>query len=288
MATSVTITGTGFPRPSANRAGPGVLVETDGFHLQFDAGRSTVQRLAAAGVSMQDLDALFVTHHHSDHLVGIPDIVLTRWITARGDNVPQLAILGPGGPLETFFTRMFGAWELDLRVRSHHTGRHPPGLEFTAFDTAHEGVVVWERGTVAVRAFPVCHEPVAPAVGYRVETSDGAIAITGDTRVCEEVVRLADGADVLVYEAMLFEAMEQLPPDSHFVMDYHADSRLIGAQAERLGVDTLVLTHLIPEPDTPGLHAAYVDNVRSGGFTGELIVAEDLDVVVLGSGGATA
>src|SRR5687768_7745139 len=100
--TSVTITGSGTPVPSATRAGPGVLVRTGDLSLQFDAGRSTVQRLAACGVRPDDLDAVFITHHHSDHLTGMQDLVLTRWtapgITARA----SLPIVAPTGPSVSF------------------------------------------------------------------------------------------------------------------------------------------------------------------------------------------
>ena len=78
MTTTVTITGTGCPIPDAERAGPGVLVDVDGLRLQFDAGRSTVQRLAGAGLAYAEIDAVFITHHHSDHLTGLQDLVLTR------------------------------------------------------------------------------------------------------------------------------------------------------------------------------------------------------------------
>jgi len=108
------------------------------------------------------------------------------------------------------------------------------------------------------------------------------VVITGDTLVCDEVAELATGADVLVYEAMRFEPIEQLPEHRRFVLDYHADTRLIGRQAAELGIGTLVLTHLIPPPDAAGDVEAFAADVRSGGFVGELIVADDLDEVRLG------
>jgi ribonuclease Z len=105
--------------------------------------------------------------------------------------------------------------------------------------------------------------------------------ITGDTLVCDEVAELAAGCDVLVYEAMRFEPIERLPEHRRFILDYHADTRLIGRQAAELGVPILVLTHLIPAPATDAARQAFVDDVRAGGFQGELIVADDLTSVTL-------
>ena len=106
MTTTVTITGTGCPIPDAERAGPGVLVDVDGLRLQFDAGRSTVQRLAGAGLPYAEIDAVFITHHHSDHLTGLQDLVLTRWVMARGEVRPPFPIVVPAGPAESFVREM--------------------------------------------------------------------------------------------------------------------------------------------------------------------------------------
>ena len=131
----------------------------------------------------------------------------------------------------------------------------------------------------------VRHEPCPNSVGYRVDTPDGSVAITGDTRVCEEVVELAAGVDVLVYEAMRFEFFESLPAHRQFVTDYHADTRLIGRQAAELDVPTLILTHLIPAPGTDAERQAYIDDVRSGGYQGDVVVADDLFTMAVGDGG---
>ena len=281
-STKVTITGTGSPIPSATRAGPGVLVETGGLSLQFDAGRSTLERLTAAGVNVTDLDAVFATHHHSDHMVGLPDIVMTRWL-APGGLAHPLPIVVPDGPTVEFLDRMLYPWEADLAVRAEHSGLTTrPEFDVVAFDSTDQLAVAWEAGGVVVRAHEVRHEPVCPAVGYRIETDDGVIAISGDTLVCDEVAELASGARVLVHEAMLFEFIEQVPAEAHYIMEYHADTRLLGAQVAELGVETLVLTHLIPEPATPELRDQYVSNIRAGGFTGELLVADDLDTITIG------
>ena len=285
MKTELIVTGTGFPMPDANRAGPGALVRRGDVTLQFDAGRSTVQRLTGAGVRTPNLSAFFATHHHSDHLTGLQDLVLTRWNMDRRDRAEPLPIVVPDGHCVDFVNRMLDAWDHDVDVRNEHSGRTTnPAFDLVAFPVPgpEELVEVWSEGEVRVFAGQVRHEPVSPAVGYRIETPEGVIAITGDTKVCPEVARLADGADVLLYEAMRFSVIEQEDLGRDFITEYHADTRLIGAQAAELGTPTLVLTHLIPPPNTPEETQLYVDEVRSGGFTGELIVAEDLQSVTLG------
>ena len=240
-------------------------------------------RLTQAGVWIPDLTALFVTHHHSDHVVGLQDVVLTHWVVDRQARNPPLLVVVPDGPSADFCRRMLDPWEHDIAVRMEHTGRvEGPAIDLRPFPYPESLTEVWAHGEVRVLAGQVRHEPVHPAVGYRVETPDGVVVITGDTLVCDEVAELAAGADVLVYEAMRFEPIEQLPEHRRFVLDYHADTRLIGRQAAELGVPTLVLTHLIPPPDAPGDADAFVADVRSGGYDGELIVADDLAEVRLG------
>ncbi len=273
-----------MPVPSADRAGPGVLVRSGEVAVLIDAGRGTTMRLAALGLSPVDLDAVFVTHHHSDHVSGLEDLVLSRWIMDRLDETSSLPILAPDGPAAGFLEDMLDHWEHDLAVRSDHTGRHTrPGVEVSPFAVTDSVSEVWVKEHVRVMAGPVCHEPVLPAVGYRIETPDGVVAITGDTLVCPQVTVLAADADVLVYEAMRFDLIRARPRYLHFVLDYHADTVLIGTQAQELGVPTLVLTHLIPEPTTPEDRRGFVDDVRRGGYRGRVLVADDLTTVRFGT-----
>lgn len=277
MTTSLTITGTGCPIPDADRAGPGVLVRYNDLTLQFDAGRGTVMRLTAAGVPIPELSAMFITHHHSDHLTGLEDLVLTYWVMDRLDNRPPLPVVAVKGPASEYVESMLEPWEKDLEVRRAHTNRAArPIFALTAFDIPDAPTEVWKSGDVSVKAGQVRHEPCPMSVGYRVDTPDGSVAITGDTRVCDEVAALAEGVDVLVYEAMRFDYFDDLPEHRRFVRDYHADTRLIGAQAAALDVPKLVLTHLIPPPKTAEAKALFVDEVREGGYQGEIVVADDL------------
>ncbi len=282
MTTSVTITGTGTPIPDGDRAGPGTLVRCGDLSLQFDAGRSTVQRLAGAGVWIPDLTAVFITHHHSDHLTGLADVVLTHWTMDRADRGLSLPIIAPAGPAAAYVSTVLDGWKDDIEVRRGHAGRtSTPQIDLVPFDIPDAPSEVWRSGDVVVSAGQVRHEPCPNSVGYRVDTPDGSVAITGDTRVCDEVAILAEGVDVLVYEAMRFSFFDALPENRGYVKDYHADTRLIGVQAAALGVPTLILTHLIPAPVSDADKRAFVDDIRSGGFEGELIVADDLHTSTL-------
>ena len=290
MATSVTITGTGCPIPDGERAGPGAMVRYstgDGkdLTLQFDVGRSTVQRLAGT-LWIPDLSAVFLTHYHSDHVSGLSDLVLTYWTMDRTDASPPLPIVAPNGPTTAWVDQLLEGWEDDIEVRAAHALRTTrPTVNLIGFDVPDHPTEVWRSGDVVVSAGQVRHEPVEGAVGFRVDTPDGSVAITGDTRVCDEVAELADGVDVLVYEAMRFSFFDNLPERRRYVRDYHADTHLIGRQAAEMGVPKVVLTHLIPAPQSDEERQRFADEVRAGGYEGELVVADDLYTCAVGSGG---
>ena len=258
-----------------------MLVATGDAAIQFDAGRSTVQRLAGAGLWPTDVDGVCLTHHHSDHVTGLADLVLTRWVMDREEVLAAIPIAFPDGPLTRFVEGLLDSWADDLEVRTSHSG-HPPHPGVDARPFAPGGGAALSIGSVEVTGFPVCHEPVTPAVGYRVTTPDGAVAITGDTKICERLDPLCDGVDVVVAEAMRFAPIEALPKERRFILDYHIDTRLLGAKAVEWGTRTLVLTHLIPAPEGAEDVAEYEADIRAGGFEGELVVADDLDEVVLG------
>ena len=285
MTTRVTLTGTGVPHAAAGRAGPGALVRTGGNSLQFDAGRATVLRLAEAGVHAADLDALFVTHVHSDHVVDLPDVAMTRWIERPLRPAGPLPVVCPAGAPARFVDRMLEAFDEDIALRMAHVGVEAPEVARTTFVPASHPAVVWtgDDGTVVVTAVAVHHEPVE-AVAYRVDTPDGAVVISGDTRVCAEVEALAAGAAVMVHEACRRTALADAVAGTviETIFSYHADTVELGAMAERSGVPHLVLTHLIPAPTTAAEAEAFVADVRSGGYTGQVTVGSDLLTVAVG------
>ena len=276
------ITGTGVPHLAPGRAGPGVLVRTPETALQFDAGRATSLRLCEARMQPQDLDALVVTHHHSDHLTGLVDLVFARWLQSPLGYTP-LPIVAPIGPSTRYVERMLDPWEDDIAVRMEHLDRlDGPAPEVIGFPASPDAREVWRNSDVRVLSRMVHHEPVTPAVAYRAETPDGAVVISGDTIACDEVAELSEGARVLVHEACRPGAMKSLieaVPTLARIASYHADTSEVGALAKRAGVATLVLTHLIPAPRNEQDKQGFVDDVRGGGFEGDLIVADDGETI---------
>ncbi len=268
----VVLTGTGTPAPNPDRAGAGVLVLAHGWTLQFDAGRATTMRLAAAEVPLASLDGLFITHHHSDHLVGVPDLVMTRWITLVDESLP---IYTPDGAGARLLRRLLEVWDEELDQRRRHAGRScVPIMDVRTFDGSDQAAVVWERGDVIVHAVTVRHPPIEPSVAYRVDTPSGSVVISGDTRVCPELEILASGADIVVHEVCRRAPLVGTPFE--FVADGHADSIELGGLAARAGIGQLVLTHLVPPPLNDRDAEAFVTDVRAGGYDGPVHVGLDL------------
>jgi ribonuclease Z len=288
MTTEVVLTGTGVPVPRAGRAGAGALVRCGDIALQFDAGRATVLRLMEAGTPPEALTAVFLTHVHSDHVVGLPDIAMTRWISQQFQPVGPLTVVAPEGGPARFVRRMLEPFDEDIALRREHVGTGPVGVDLRSFVTPDEPTEVWRSndGTVRVLALGVHHEPVPDAVAYRIETPDGVVVVSGDTRVCEEVEVLATGADILVHEACRTTALAPLIAGTVFetIFSYHADTARLGAMAARAKVPHVVLTHLIPAPDAPDDRDAFAQDLRDGGYTGRITVGTDLDVVTLDTG----
>jgi ribonuclease Z len=144
-------------------------------------------------------------------------------------------------------------------------------------------VEVWRSGDVVVTAVAVHHEPVPDSVAYRVTTPDGAVVISGDTRVCDEVEQLSHDAKLLVHEACRTTSMKAAITGTAFeqIFDYHADTQVLGAMVARAGVPHLVLTHLIPAPRHDKDIAAFERDIRSGGYDGRVTVGRDLDSFVI-------
>lgn len=279
MSTRVIITGTGTPVYEPRRAGPGVAVEFNGRVLQIDAGRATVLRMAEADLDIRALEGVFLTHAHSDHVVGLTDVLMMHWLenTALPNPAP-LPVFAANGVAERLIRRLLDPWDEEIAMRRTHLGyTHDALPSVHTFNASTTPKVIYKDSDLSVSSFAVRHEPVASAVGYRVDTPDGSIVVSGDTRVCTEVEAAAQGADILVYEAFCPAAVpDGLLSDPGRLATYHADTKQIGQSAARLGVPTLILTHLIPAPRTERERQLFIQDIRAGGYEGNLVLAEDL------------
>ena len=285
MTTAVTITGSGIPMPSPGRAGAGALLRHDDTLIQVDAGPATLFRLTEAEVDITRLSALAITHHHSDHLMGIPELVLTRWIRNGALPCPALPIYCPAGAAVRYVESLFDNLEPDIAARIGLAGfPDRPEPEVHPFEPAAHPTVVARVGDVLVESVLVDHGDIQPAVAYRFTTPDGVVVVSGDTRACDAVERLATGADILVHEVLRSAKLLELGLPARRVerlAQLHAEAPTLGALAARAGVAQLVLTHLMPAPEGAEDTASLTAEVRSGGYTGNVVVASDLHTATI-------
>ena len=198
-AMRVVLVGTGGgPAVDPQHFGISTLIDAGATRLLFDCGRASTIRLTQLGIPLNSVTKLFLTHLHSDHVVGLPDLYLSPW-AATNRRVP-LEVWGPEGTT-AMMNGIQQAFAFDIHVRRDVDERQPAeGIRFESHDI-HEGVVFDQAG-VTVTAFLVDHGPVKPAYGYRVDYAGHSVALSGDTVPSENLMRVAKGVDVLVHEAM--------------------------------------------------------------------------------------
>jgi ribonuclease Z len=264
----VVLLGTGFPRPDPERAGPSTAVVIGDKVFVVDAGRGVVLRLAAADLPLKSVTAVFLTHLHSDHTAGLPDLFNTSWQFGRDG---PLELYGPQGTkhLSDAMLKFFAA---DIHLRRDLMEMHPAAGATIKTHIVREGVV-YQDADVTVTAFEVDHRPVTPAFGYRFDARGKSVVISGDTRPCDNLVRHAKDADVLVHEAMLPEYLDAVdePDVAARLKSYHTTPEQAGEIARRANVKLLVLTHLVPGKDEDTYHERAATQ-----FKGTIVVGRDL------------
>jgi len=273
----VTLLGTGAPPPRMDRFGPSTLVEAGGKKFIFDAGRGAMQRLHQLGIPFGDIDAMFLTHHHSDHVVGFPDLWLTGWIGRPwGRRSAPLEVWGPQGT-QQMMEHLPQAFAVDIRVRRRN---YPPeGVKLVAHEIR-EGVVL-EAGGVKISAFEVDHGgEELPAFGYRIDYGGRSVVLSGDTTFNDNLIRHAEGADVLVHEVTA--AGGSTPENAQQLKRIAANHTTPEQAAEvfaRVKPRLAVYNHLLlfgsaaPEDLVPATRKKYA---------GPLIVGEDLLQIEIG------
>lgn len=277
MAIEITLLGTGSPIPDPNRAGPSTLVRTGGQTLLVDCGRGVLMRAAALGVGPNAVDALLLTHLHSDHIADLGDLIISRWVTTFTEQRP-LPIIGPPGTAEVVDATLtaFG-FDIGYRIAHHADLNAPPPVEVSE----HTGGTVWDRDGVVITAGPTDHRPVEPTIGFRVGFDGNSVVLAGDTVPCEGLDALAAGADALVHTVIRQELVEQMPMQRiRDICDYHSSVQQAAATAERAGVGTLILTHCVPAV-VPGQEDQW-RALAAEEFDGRVELGDDLLQVVIG------
>ncbi len=267
--TRIILLGTGNPNADPERSGPSVAIVVDGTPYIVDCGPGVVRRAAAAGLDMHDLKRLFITHLHSDHTVGYPDMIFTPWVLGRA--VP-LEVYGPAGT-GSMTGHILKAYGEDIRVRLHgpeHASKYGWSVNVHEIEPG----VIHEDDNVRVEAFPVEHCGLK-SFGFRFTTPDRTVVISGDTAPVDNMVEQARGCDVLVHEVYSTAGFARRPPDwKKYHSSVHTSSGELAEIASKARPGLLVLYHQLSW-GTPEEELA--KEIREL-YDGEVVSGRDLDV----------
>ncbi len=281
----VTLLGTGTPNPHPERFGPATLVEAGSQRLLFDAGRGVTIRLNQLGIPMREVTAVFVTHFHSDHLVGLADLWLIGWLPPNyGRRQVPLRIWGPEG-LGKITAGMEQAYATDIAIRVKDEALPRSAAKFDVNEYSEAGVIYDHEG-VKVTSFEVNHgELIKPAYGYRVDYARRSVVISGDTRFDQNVIKAAKGADLLVHEVVAIpEALFAINPAMKRVEAHHTTAEEVGTVMSEAKPRLGVLTHYVLTSG-PGIPPAtkeeVLDRVKTR-YSGPVVAGHDLMAIEVG------
>jgi ribonuclease BN (tRNA processing enzyme) len=274
--TSVVLLGTGTPLSEPERSGPAAAVVVDGTPYLVDAGPGIVRRINAAaraglpGGNVSNFKTVFFTHLHSDHTLGYPDLLLAPWVLGRRTG---LEVYGPEG-LGAMTKHLLKAYSEDIKIRTKGLEREDPNA---LRPTVHEIVpgLVYQDDKVKVFAFRVAHGEVKDAFGYRFETADRTVVISGDTSPTDAIAANCHACDVLVHEVYSTKGVSARPKEmQNYHAHYHTSTAELGAIANQTHPGLLVLYHEL-------LWDTSEDQLRSemqAAYSGKFAVGHDLDV----------
>ena len=272
----VTLLGTGTPAPVMNRFGASILVEAGDQKFLFDAGRGAMQRLTQLRVDWRDVNGVFLTHLHSDHVVGFPDLWLTGWLVSQRQ--APLAAWGPRGT-EKMMAHLAQAYEYDVAIRQADEHASAEGARIVATDIA-EGFA-YERNGVRITPFNVDHAPVEPAFGYRIDYRGRSVVLSGDTRFSENLIRRAEGVDLLIHEVAAIATHLRAgiaPAAAAIITAHHTTPEQAGEIFARVKPKLAVYSHI----GRPSATEQDVIVPTRKTYAGPLELGEDLMVIDVG------
>ncbi len=286
---TVVTVGTGSPFPG-DRAQTATAVFVNGHFFMFDVGAGAVQKSEKFKLPLDKLDGIFFTHYHSDHYMDLPNMISRSWQRGRAID---LHIYGPEG-LNQLMASVDNFLNIDNSYRLAHHGLEVMDTAY-ADGIAHEFVieqnayvVVYEKDGIKITAFDVTHEPIEPAVGYKIEYRGKKVVISGDTKKNELLREMAQDGVLLIHEAMVMNFQEMLAKankeagldrNAHIItdiQDYHTSPGEAAEIANEANVKVLVLNHLAPAPEYRLLKSMYFNQMEV--FEGQKHLAEDGDV----------
>jgi ribonuclease BN (tRNA processing enzyme) len=295
--TRVVLLGTGTPVPDPDRSGPATAIVVDDSAYLVDFGPGVVRRAKAAvldrhitALEPANLKVAFATHLHSDHTAGYPDLILTGWTAGRRT---PMEVYGPAG-LRSMTEHILQAYQIDIKTRTIPEGDqrgNPEGWKVNAHEI--KPGVIYRDAKVTVTAFPTKH--AMESYGYRFDTPDRSVVISGDTNPTEETIKACHGCDVLIHEARAVELFERLPEDPHaFGAKNHTTSEQLAALAAKAKPGLLIVYHawiswwpgIAPSRNQPvvlttgELHSSpeVLQKEIGSRYSGNFVIGRDLDV----------
>jgi ribonuclease BN (tRNA processing enzyme) len=267
----------GGPRPRPASSASAQVVIAGGTPYVIDCGDGVARQLVRAGIPLDSLRHVFITHHHSDHNADYGNLIWLAWAAGLRTRVDAW---GPP-PLERMTRLFFEMNAYDIETRIANEGRVALAPLVHVHERTEDGLVMKDEN-VTVTAALVDHPPVVPAFGYRLDGADRSIVISGDTARSDRVVKLAQGADVLVHSALYVPAVDRMVarvPNAarlaESIVAHQTSAEDAGRVAQAAGVKTLVLSHLVPPDDPEVTEQMWLDAARTH-FRGQVIVGRDL------------
>lgn len=288
----VVTVGTATPIPG-ERAQTGTAIFVNGYFFMFDVGAGVVQKSENLRFPLQELDATFLTHFHSDHVMDLPNLINRSWLLGRKDD---LHIYGPDS-LNTIVKAANAFLAMDNQHRLDHHGSEiidtskAKGIAHEFHIPQNSKEVIFEKDGIVITAFDVSHEPIEPAVGYAIEYNGKKVVLSGDTKRNDLLEEMAKDCDLLVHEVMLMSFQKMLEAELKKagmdrnatiifdIMDYHAGPQDVAELAQNANVKKLVLNHLAPAPDNPVIKKLYMNELVA--YKGPIHLANDGDVFIV-------